>query len=177
MRVRIAVTGRPGIGKSTVIRKVVERLRAEGVRVGGMLSSNIRKGGRRVGFEILDVMSGRRGVLAHIGLDGPRVGKYGVNMQDLEDIGVFSITNAAQLADVVVIDEIAPMELKSEKFITAVEEVLSSEKHMLVSVHHNLRHGLAMRVKKEFELLEVTIMNREELPELISERYLRALMV
>ncbi|MHC1579357.1 MAG: NTPase [Candidatus Alkanophagales archaeon] len=175
MRVRVAVTGRPGIGKSTVIRKVVERLRAEGIRVGGMLSSNIRKGGRRVGFEILDVMSGRRGVLAHVGFDGPRVGRYGVNVRDLEEIGVSSITSATQLADVVVIDEIAPMELKSEKFAAAVEEALGSGKHMLVSVHHNLRHGLAMRVKKEFEVLEVTMANREELPEIISEKYLRAL--
>jgi len=162
--VRIAVTGRPGIGKSTVIRKVVARLKAEGVSVGGMLSSNIRKGGRRVGFEILD-----------IGLEGPRIGKYGVNMQDLEGIGVTAIRNATQFADVVVIDEIAPMEMKSEKFAAAVEGALISKKHMFVSVHHNLRHELAMRVKEEFELFEVTIMNREGLPELISEKYLRAL--
>ncbi|RLG38236.1 NTPase [Candidatus Alkanophaga liquidiphilum] len=175
MRVRIAVTGRPGIGKSTVIRKVVARLKAEGVSVGGMLSSNIRKGGRRVGFEILDVASGRRGVLAYIGLEGPRIGKYGVNMQDLEGIGVTAIRNATQFADVVVIDEIAPMEMKSEKFAAAVEGALISKKHMFVSVHHNLRHELAMRVKEEFELFEVTIMNREGLPELISEKYLRAL--
>jgi nucleoside-triphosphatase len=71
MRTRVAITGQPGVGKTTVCRAVVNRL---GRSTGGMICSDITEGdsrGRRVGFELLDLQTGVKGVLAHIRGDGP----------------------------------------------------------------------------------------------------------
>jgi len=59
---RIAITGIPGSGKSTVCRNVLKQLTCT---FGGMISADIREKGERVGFEIRDIASGKQGILAH----------------------------------------------------------------------------------------------------------------
>ncbi len=170
--IRIGITGRPGIGKTTVIRRVISRLRSEEMKVGGMFSSDIRDNFRRVGFEIIDVSSGRKGILAYKeDREGYKVGKYVVNIKDLEGVGVEAIKRAISGdCDLVIIDEIAPMELKSKKFIDAVEEAMNSEKNMLVSIHRRSNHPLVRRIREEFEVIEVTMENRKNLPGKIVEK-------
>ncbi len=111
---RIAITGNPGVGKSTVCRNVLERLTCT---YGGMVSADIRvKGEERVGFEIKDIATGKLGILAHRQGTGPRIGSYYVNLEDLNNIGVAAIRNALSSSELIVIDEIAPMEFKSPEF-------------------------------------------------------------
>ena len=85
----VPITGSPGIGKTTVLTKVVDILRERGFSVGGMLSREVREDGVRVGFEILDLNSHECGWLAHVNLKtGPQVGKYHVNLVDLPKISL-----------------------------------------------------------------------------------------
>lgn len=154
---RVAITGSPGAGKTTVCRQVLDLLDCT---TGGMLCSDIIEGSRRVGFELLDLKTGKKGVLAHIRGHGPGVGKYHVNMHDLDEIGVRSIENAMD-AELIVIDEIAPMELKSQRFIRAVEQALASDKDMLVVLHQRSHHPLAELIRSEFDVVNVTKENRE----------------
>jgi nucleoside-triphosphatase len=160
---RIGITGKPKVGKSTIINAVITRLKAEEVAVSGMLTADISEGGRRIGFALEDIHIGKKGILAHIQPQqkGPRVGKYVVNLTDLESIGVSAIKNALTQPGILIVDEIGPMELKSKKFIEAVEEAIASGKPMIVSVHQRSEHGLVKRVKKEFEMFEVTEENRD----------------
>ncbi len=182
-RIRIAITGRPRVGKTTILRRVVERLRCEGVSVGGMLTSDTyaygTESGKRVraGFIIEDIDTGERGILAHLHQDGPRVGRYGVNIRDLESVGVGSIRNAVVQGgmDMIVVDEVGPMELRSAKFVKSVTEAIESEKSMLVSVHQRSRHELVERIRADFDVYEVTKENREELVEVILSRCMRVL--
>ena len=175
MGARVAITGQPGAGKTTVCRAVVDRL---GRSTGGMICSDITegdrgerdRGGRRVGFELLDLQTGVKGVLAHIRGDGPRVGKYHVNLHDLDRIGVSAILSAIG-ADLIVIDEIAPMELTSQRFIRAVEEALASDKDMLVVLHQRSTHPLAERIRAEFDLIAVTKDNRDVIADEIAGRF------
>ena len=121
MTFRVFVTGIPGVGKSTIVRKVVERTRQEGIKVGGMTSSDLRSGLTRVGFEIRNLMTGETGVLAHVDqATGPRIGKYHVKSEDLDRIGIEAIVSAIKHADLIVIDEVGPMELTSRRFKEAV---------------------------------------------------------
>jgi len=84
----LLLTGAPGIGKTTIIIKTTEDLKVEGVSVGGMISKDAREGNTRVCFEIIDLINGKHGWLAHINQrSGPRVGKYRVNMGNFESIG------------------------------------------------------------------------------------------
>jgi nucleoside-triphosphatase len=113
----LLITGAPGTGKTTVLTKTVNLLRERGFSVGGMLSREIREGGVRVGFEIIDLETQKRGWLANIKQsNGPQVGKYRVNIDDLEAVGVQAMIHAAAASDIIAIDEIGPMELSSEKF-------------------------------------------------------------
>jgi nucleoside-triphosphatase len=84
MKRLLFLTGPPRSGKTTVLFKVAERLATKDYKLGGMVSQEIRKKGVRVGFEIRDYASSRKGWLAHVHQPvGPRVGKYRVNLDDL----------------------------------------------------------------------------------------------
>jgi len=162
------LTGAPGVGKTTVLTKTVDALKAKGVSVGGMISREVRESNVRVGFEILDLTNGKHGWLAHVnGQSGPQVGKYHVNLQDLDNIGTAAITQALEKCSAIVVDEIGPMELYSQKFKQAVAQTLESKKLMLAVVHRKAKDPLVTQVKRrvDAEIFNVTFSNRENLPE------------
>ena len=126
--------------------------------------------GVREGFSIV-TLDGKEAVLAHITIDSPfRVGKYGVDISVLDDIGVTAIYNAIAVNDVIVIDEIGKMELFSPRFIKAVQDALSSNKKLLGSI--TLKpHPLADTIKQSMyiRLAEMTRNSqRQILNELLS---------
>jgi len=158
---RIAVTGNPGVGKSTLVRRVVKGV---GLPHGGMVTAEIRKCGRRVGFSVQDLATGQEGVLAHLHLaDGPPFGRYRLNLQDLEEIGVRAVERAIDEAELVVVDEVGPMELQSPRFVRAVERALGEARNLLVTVHRASNHPLAYRIRHGVEhLFRLTQGNRDE---------------
>ena len=158
---RIAVTGHPGVGKTTLVERV---LAAVPLTAGGMVTKEIRKVGRRVGFAVIDVATGREGVLAHIHREeGPRLGRYRVNLRDLEEIGAAAIERAIEGCELVVVDEVGPMELKSPRFVTAVTRALEEAKNLLVTVHRASNHHLTYRLRHECDrLIRLTAGNRDE---------------
>lgn len=164
----ILLTGSPGIGKTTVLVKTVEALKAKGFKVGGMLGREVRSSGIRVGFEVVSLSDDERGWLAHVNQrQGPQVGKYRVNLDDLNRVGVAAIMKAIESCDVTVIDEIGPMELFSHYFKAAVARAIQSMKSVVAVVHWRERSSLIAELKgsEDTQLLEVTITNREMLHE------------
>ncbi len=144
--------------------------------MGGIICPEIREENNRVGFSVVDLRGGRRGTLAHIGLDsGPRIGKYRINLRDLSEVGVTAIRGALAESDLVVIDEVGPMELQGSDFREAVEEALASPKPVLGVVHWRASHPLVNRIRSEAEVYEVTAQNRERIQAEILEKLLEAL--
>jgi nucleoside-triphosphatase len=161
--VRIAVTGAPGCGKTTLVRRVVERI-GDRLAAGGIYTEEIRSGGSRTGFEIVSIATGQRGLLARADLaTGPRIGRYRVSLRGIEEIAIPAIERAAYGADLVVIDEIAPMELTSPRFADCVEALLGVPRPLLFAIHRKARGPLLARIRKEFRVHEVTPANRDEL--------------
>lgn len=125
-----------------------------------------------MGFEIKDLSTGERGWLAHVNQpEGPRIGKYRVNLTDLEVIGVGAILRALQTADILAIDEIGPMELSSQAFSNTLIRAVESSKPMLGTVHYGLKNPLVADIKEreDVEILKVTYENRETLHNLIAD--------
>ena len=167
---RIFLTGEPGCGKTTAIRRICESLRDHGKKPGGIISSEIRHKGVRTGFSLEDLLTHETGTLAQVGVEtGPRVGKYTVNLQDIERVGAYAIKRAVEEADVVIVDEIGPMELQSKSFILAVEKALGSSKHLVGTIHKRASHPLVTAIKSNpaHNVIEVTSENRERIPKSI----------
>jgi len=155
----ILLAGRPGVGKTTIIKQVVDMLGGE---AGGFYTEEIRQGGRRLGFKII-TLEGEEGVLALVDIKGgPRVSKYGVNLKDLEEIGVTALRRAIEERRYVVIDEIGKMELYSQEFRGAVGEALNSEKIVLGTVLAGPHPWVdTLKAKPQVTVLTVTEGNRE----------------
>ncbi len=169
----ILVTGKPGIGKTSVLRRAVRELQNRKYEVGGMICSEVREGGLRVGFEIMDFSTGIRGWLAHVNQPtGPKIGKYHVNLTDLEIIGVGAILDAIQNADVLAVDELGPMEFSSTAFIKALVEAVESSKPMIGTIHYGLKNSIieSIRNRDETEIFKVTYSNRKNLHNLIVDK-------
>jgi nucleoside-triphosphatase len=174
----LLLTGNPGIGKTTVLMKTVSALKKRGICVGGMISREVREGGRRVGFEILDLGSGRRGWLAHVNQKtGSQVGRYRVNIEDLNSVGAQAIIEAVEKCEVIAIDEIGPMELFSGKFKEAVRKALNSRKLVVAVVHWKAKDRLISEAKnrQDAETTTVTMENRDKLHETIVEEVVKIL--
>jgi len=170
------LTGRPGIGKTTVLLRIIEKLRKRGLKIGGMISREVRENGYRVGFKILSLDNGREGWLAHVRQPvGPKIGKYRVCMRDLESIGVDAILRATKESEVIIIDEVGPMELFSQPFKQAILESLNSGKTVLGTIHYRVKTPIIMQIKEREDttIIEVTRENREDLPENIAREILR----
>lgn len=181
MRKRLLlITGSPGIGKTSVLLKTVEALKGRGYSVGGMVSREVRSCGARVGFEVLDLSGGGRGWLAHIHQkQGPQVGKYRVNLGDLDSVGSEAIIDAVKNVEVVVIDEIGPMELYSEYFRKAIKNAVESRKLVIGTVHWKVTDKLIreIRGREDAETYIVTYANRGNLHKTIVQKAVEFLKV
>jgi len=167
---RIAITGRPGIGKTTLCLKVFEALKNE-VNISGFITREVRAKNVRKGFRLVNLNTGEEEWLAHVDSKSTaRVGKYGVEVHSIDR---FSKNLEWSNADLIIIDEIGPMELKSKEFINMIKEILSSEKSCLFSIHLKSKHSLLEKIRKEFEVIEIDERNRNNVAEMIAKSFQR----
>jgi nucleoside-triphosphatase len=154
------LTGSPGTGKTTVIRQVIA---GSEFKAGGFYTEEIRSGGTRQGFRII-TLDGQDAVLAHVDSHSRyRVSKYGVDIQNLDSIGVAAINQAIEISDLIVIDEIGKMELFSPHFRQAVLKAIDSGKKVLGTVMLNPHH-FADNIKHhpEVKVIQLTRANHDE---------------
>jgi len=157
----ILLTGPPGCGKSTVIEKLVKQIQRP---VTGFFTREIEEKGRRVGFAII-TLDGNEGVLAHEkSKSRMRVGKYGVNIDELDRIAVPSMISGT--ADqMVIIDEIGKMECFSPLFRETLTQTLDSANPVIGSIAQRGNPFIEkIKVRKDILLVTVSEKNRDSLP-------------
>jgi len=129
----LLLTGNPGIGKTTIIRKVVAQI---GDDAGGFYTEEIVGPGGRKGFRLI-TLDGKEATIAHVELrdaKAPRVGRYGVDVKALERVGVAALRRAMQEKKLVVVDEIGTMELYSRTFCDTVMLAILGPKPVLGTI-------------------------------------------
>ena len=166
---KIGITGMPSVGKTQTLVKIIEALEERGYTVEGMITEPIIEKKKRVGFYVIDWQTKNKAVFAHIDIDSKdKVGKYGVDTNALEQIGIPAIEKAIldEETNIIIIDEIGKMEMLSERFCEMVIEALDSDKPIMVTLHKKSRSPLLQDVRRrdDIRILEVTPVNRNLLP-------------
>jgi nucleoside-triphosphatase len=164
----ILLTGPPGCGKTTVIQCVIERL--TGVKISGFYTQEIREQGRRTGFEMVGLGTGRRVLLAsQHSASELRLRRYGIELSGLEEVVELELQN--KTPQLFVIDEIGKIELYSQKFIQSVERILDGDVPIIGTVA--IRGGGLIqeaKLRSDTQIIEVDDNNRNHLPTQIAGR-------
>ncbi|XP_051139720.1 uncharacterized protein LOC127257373 isoform X2 [Andrographis paniculata] len=134
------VTGPPGVGKTTLIIRVLEALKQSNssLKIQGFYTREVREGAERVGFEVVTI-DGRRVPLASTNASSwesqrwPNVGRYKVDVSSFESLALPEL-QVKEDTDLFIIDEVGKMELFSSLFLPAVLRVLESNIPLLASV-------------------------------------------
>jgi nucleoside-triphosphatase len=157
----LLITGQPGVGKTTLIRRVAERIEPGGLR--GFYTEEIREAGERRGFRLVS-FEGTTRVIAHV--DFPkhrRVGKYGVDVEALDDAAALLLPDPS--ARVYIIDEIGKMECLSAHLVAAMRALIAGSAPVVATVGARGGGFIAeVKMRPDCDLREVTRDNRDGLP-------------
>ena len=186
----VLFTGKPGCGKSTLIERILERLdrpatgfftremRGKGGRTGFLIETIGGKrgvlarvagagigGGREPRERVHETDSGTKGGAGEgfAADSGPRVGKYVVNLRDIERVAVPSLV-PTRPGEVVVIDEIGKMECLSPVFRDALLGALDSEHPVIATVALRGTPFIeTVKARPDVEVILVNEKNRDRL--------------
>lgn len=165
--VRIGITGLPSSGKTATVLKIVESLKKDKYVVGGIVTPEIVEEGKRTGFKIVNLMTNKGGTLAHIKTKSrTKIGAYGVDKEVLEMLGVGALKQAMGKADIVVIDEMAKMEMSSDLFCDTVRALLETDLPIIMTIHRKSRHPILQEIRRrtDIRMMEVTPINKALMP-------------
>lgn len=167
----IFITGQPGCGKSTLIKRVLNSLSSTydtSLISKGFYTEEVRVSGERVGFDVV-TLSGARGVLSRAGesLKGPRVGKYVVNVLCFETLALNQLSPSENVL-LHVVDEVGKMELLSKNFFPAVVALLDSAPLVLGTIPlarqgRSLPQVDSLRGRRDVEIITITKYNRDQM--------------
>jgi nucleoside-triphosphatase len=150
--------------------RAARELKERGMTIGGIVSRELRENNERIGFEFIDLATGDKSVLASITGNGPRIGKYFVNLIGCR-FAAERLKIAASNSDIIICDEIGPMELKSQEFIDSVENLLEVDKKVVVVVHQKLNHIVTDQFRyKSSLLINLGLENRDKVNEILLDR-------
>ncbi len=165
---KVAITGKPGIGKTTACLRIYEALK-EKLKISGFVTKEVRVGRERVGFEIIELGSNFKIKLAEKGVGYPRVGKYRVFVDNIDKIS----ERISEDSDLIIIDEVGPMELKSKLFVERVSKLIHSDKNIILTIHYKLKHPLLDEIRSSFDLIKLDYQNRDRVVEDVAKKFYR----
>jgi nucleoside-triphosphatase len=154
------LTGRPGTGKTSLIKQSLAEV---SVTAGGFYTEEIRSQGIREGFKLI-TLDGHSTTLAHVKIQSRyRVGKYGVDIDALDKVGVSSLQQASQQCELIVVDEIGKRELFSASFRETVLEIIDSGQWLLGTIMFNSNKWAdAIKRRPEVSVAPVTGANNQQ---------------
>ncbi len=168
-KMKILITGNPGCGKTTLIKDLIsEYSKDKTLKISGLITPEIRKLNARVGFKLVDLRSREEEILAHKDLQLRNPVKHGNHIINIEKIKriLDEFNKRANDADIIFLDEIGPMELKSKAFELLIEQILFSNKLVIATLNRNYIDAY----KKYGEVIYLTRENYDEVKAEITEK-------
>jgi len=124
----VIITGDVHQGKTTTAQKVISDLLDRNIKIGGFLSLAINDNGQRTGFNLFDIESSEQIELCSVVKDENRlrIGQYYFNNAAIEK--GLKILNKDNLINkqLIVIDEIGPLELKDRGWSIAIDNITNN---------------------------------------------------
>lgn len=163
------ITGRRGVGKTTLLLKLIEELKNKGTPSSGIMTPAIYdEDGNKVGFYALDVADGGQWELGRSDklLDGSSYGPFSFSERGFiraNEIIEKVLTNG--LEDVF-LDEIGPLELDKGYGFFPILSLINSfdiNRSIYLVIRPELIDGFVSRflTEKEYNIIEITPENRE----------------
>lgn len=164
----IFITGYPGSGKTTLFNEIINDIKElkPDIVIYGFTTKEIRDKGERVGFSIQNFKN-ENGILAHVDFkSGQHVGKYGINLKDLENIGIKTLIESLSNDEIelIAIDEIGRMEMYHPDFLKIVNQIINSSKPLLATISYkNIELLKSLKEKKGNYIINLSITPKDSI--------------
>jgi nucleoside-triphosphatase THEP1 len=168
-KIRIFLRGKPGIGKTTVIINLINKLPKEFIK--GFFTQEVRISNKRIGFDVID-LNANKAILARINISTPyKVGNYCVDIESFEKIAIPSLI-PMKSTKLFIIDEIGKMECYSKVFLDNLIKLFDSDYSILATIPiYYLPIIEKINSVYKPEIIEVTISNRNYIVSKLVERF------
>ena len=160
----ILLTGKPRAGKTTALKTIINMIGKN--RCGGFYTEEVREDGNRIGFDCVS-LNGEVSRISDINFESDKkVGRYSVNVENFEKISLDAIDFAIKNKEVVIVDEIGPMQLLSAKFKKELEKLFKAKKIVVGTIFFD-SYPIVDDIKKNLEVRLITITNdnRDDIPQ------------
>lgn len=162
------ITGPPGVGKTTALLATADRLESVGWDVEGIIApERLDATGDRTGFDIAAYGETPRKVMSSVDRSsGPQVGRYRVDTDAIDAVITHVLPAARHAADLIVIDELGPMQFTSERFVAEVSSTLAGPVPTLATVKETHLETYLGRVGADAHGAQIVVTheNRSTLP-------------
>lgn len=157
----IILSGQVRQGKTSFLTDLLMLLKEKDLNIRGFLAKGIHENDQRIGYDLEDVSNGKTCVYIRNKRDFAwfRYGKYYFNPEG-EGFGM-EILEAAKLAkaDLVVIDEIGPVELKGAGWADEVEDLVNNSSMMQLWV---VRKSILKKVIRQWNIGDIMVLDIDE---------------
>ncbi len=131
-------TGPKHSGKSSAARRLVDAAAADGIAVAGILAPALYRNELLVGFDLVDIVTNSRQSLARrTGQPAADVGPFAFRPEAIRDGHLALHPDVANAADLVVVDEYGPFELRCGGWRRSVDQLLRVLRGTLLLVVRN----------------------------------------
>lgn len=157
------LTGKIDSGKTSLLDQWIREYRNEDLKVAGILAPAIYAGGKKTGYEIMDIKTGKRRFMAMISEEPGEIsiGRFNFFPEAIaEATRILSELNEEN--DLGIIDETGPLELEGKGLAEGLKEALSHPPKKLIIV---VRENLVEKVTKSFRIESYKLLNITKTPE------------
>lgn len=168
------VTGKPRIGKTTTIKKLIHEIETD--NCGGFYTEEMTNSKDRVGFRCVSV-HGESVEIANVESSSKtRIGRYGVDIEIFENFAINVLQDALSSKKIIVIDEIGFMQMLSTSFRKMVLDIVS-DNHIVLGTVPIDSHPEIDKIKhsKRVEVISLNQGNHNEISTSLKKSILNSL--